>query len=208
MTKCDHLVEHSQQLGRQLSGLLRDSRSLPADLFQVLRHDYYTFTHMTNVSSYAVLLAEGLGIRDPRELEEIAVEGLLHDVGKRLISPRILNKPAKLGDDEFDTMKTHPQIGYEELLGRDDISHSQLMMVYQHHEKIDGTGYPVRITGEEMHRWSRMCAVVDMFDAMTCERPYRKALGVGYVLDFMKQKAGSHLDKEMMECWIKLMSLK
>lgn len=208
LIQCDHLVNQSQKMGYHISTLLRDSRTLPADLFQVLRHDYYTFTHMTNVSSYAVLLAEGLGIADQRELEEIAVGGLLHDVGKRLISPRILNKPKKLSDDEFETIKTHPQIGYEELQGRNDISRDQLMMVYQHHERIDGTGYPVRIMGDEMHLWSRLCAVVDVFDAMTCERPYRKPLGVGHVLSFMQQKAGSHLDKEMVRCWTKLMSAK
>lgn len=207
MINSDPLVQQSMTLGRQVAGLLHNSNTLPSDLFQVLRHDYYTFTHMMNVSSYSVVLAEALGIQDQNQLEQIATGGMLHDLGKRLIPPLILNKPKRLSEKEYDLIQTHPQKGYEELLGRNEISHGQLMMVYQHHENIDGTGYPVRITGVEMHDWARICAVVDVFDAMTCERPYRKALGIGHVLEFMDSVAGTHLDKDMVQCWAELMSV-
>lgn len=87
-------------------------------------------------------------------------------------------------------------------------SHSLPDDLFQHHEKIDGTGCLVHITGEQMRLWSRLCAMVDVFDTMTCDWPHRKMVDVDYVLDVLKQKAGNHLNKEMVKRWIKLMSLK
>ena len=201
LVQVENAVEQSHQIGGQIAKLLSGSEMLPGDLFGVVRHDYYTFTHLTNVASYSVLLAEQLGISDEKELEAIAVGGLLHDVGKRLIPKHILNKPSRLTEEEFAIIKTHPQVGYEELHDREDLSRPQLMMVYQHHEKIDGSGYPVGIIGEEMHPWAKICAVVDVFDAMTAKRPYRDAMDVGTVLDRMLEGAGTHFDKEMVRCW-------
>jgi HD-GYP domain-containing protein (c-di-GMP phosphodiesterase class II) len=201
LVKVDNAVEQSQQVGGQIAALLSGSDTLPSDPFGVVRHDYYTFTHLTNVASYCVLLAEKLGISDEEDLEAIAIGGLLHDVGKRLIPKQILNKPSRLTQEEFKVVQTHPQLGYEELHDREDLSLGQLMMVYQHHEKVDGSGYPVGITGDEMHLWARICAVVDVFDAMTAKRPYRDAMDVGVVLDRMLEGAGTHFDKEIMQCW-------
>ena len=203
----ENAVEQSHVVGGYIASLLRGSDTLPGDLFAVVRHDYYTFTHLTNVASYGVLLAEQLGISDEDDLEAIAVGGLLHDVGKRLIPKQILNKPSRLTEEEFKIIQAHPQIGYEELHDRSDLSRAQLMMVYQHHEKIDGTGYPVGITGEEMHPWAKICAVVDVFDAMTAKRPYRDAMDVSVVLDRMLEGAGTHFDKEMMQCWAAAMRI-
>ena len=208
LIQCDKAIETSKKIGSQIAELLPGSDSLPSDLFRMVRHDTYTFTHLTNVSCYCVLLAEKLGISDKAELEEIAEGGLLHDLGKRAIPTTILNKPGPLTNAEFKIIQTHPQVGYEELCGRSDVTFSQLMMVYQHHEKIDGTGYPVRITGEEMHPWARICAVVDVFDAMTCKRPYRGRMPLGDVLSHMERGAGAHLDKEMVRCWTSVMSEK
>ena len=79
------------------------------------------------------------------------------------------------------------------------------MMVYQHHEKLDGTGYPVQAVGEDIHPWAKLCAIVDIFDAMTCKRCYRKAMKMSTVLEHISEMAGSQLDKEMVKCWLSIM---
>jgi HD-GYP domain-containing protein (c-di-GMP phosphodiesterase class II) len=201
-------VDCSQEIGKMLAGVVGDDDALPAALFGVMRHDFYTFTHITNVASYGLMLAKNLGISDATELNAIAVGGLLHDVGKRHIPACILNKPSRLTAEEFEVIKAHPQRGYEDVCERDDLRFDQLMMIYQHHERVDGGGYPVGLVGDEIHPWARLCAVVDVFDAITSARPYRKAVDVDKVLEIMDKDAGKHLDKEMVRCWKSMMQQK
>ncbi len=137
---------------------MRDGASW--DLFTILRHDWRTYTHSFNVASYCLLLAKALGIHDEQELEEIALGGLLHDVGKLRMPATLLTKKGPLTKSERQVVERHPADGFKQLSDRGDLSWTQLMMVYQHHEKIDGTGYPVRITGEDIHIWARLWAAV------------------------------------------------
>ncbi len=208
MINCSQAVRAAEQVGRQIVDLLRGSNALPRDVFRIVRHDYFTFTHVTNVAGYATMLAERLGISGQSDLEAIATGGLLHDLGKRLIPKSILCKPGRLTPEDWAVIEQHPQRGYEELCDRDDLVHGQLMMVYQHHEKIDGTGYPVGVVKEDIHPWARLCAVVDVFDAMTGERPYRRRLSLAEVLEHIQGLAGTHLDEDMARCWVELMSIR
>jgi HD-GYP domain-containing protein (c-di-GMP phosphodiesterase class II) len=113
-----------------------------------------------------------------------------------------LNKNGKPTDEEWRLIKRHPTAGFEELCFRDDLSWAQLMIVYQHHERLDGKGYPVGILGDEMHPWARICAVADVFDALTCERPYRKPLSVRDACQYLSDHAGTSFDQEMVRCWV------
>ena len=171
----------------------------------MLQHDYYTYTHVTNVCTYALILAKGLGMSSFQELRAIAVGALLHDLGKRLIPTAILNKPARLTENEMRVVQQHPTTGFRDLSARTDLTLAQLMMVYQHHERLDGSGYPVRIVGDEIHPWARLCAVVDVFDAFTCCRPYRHATPAQEVIKFLVEHAGKAFDEEMVRCWISLL---
>ncbi|MFQ5732256.1 MAG: HD-GYP domain-containing protein, partial [Planctomycetaceae bacterium] len=108
--------------------LLRDD-FVARDVLGVLRHDYKTFTHSTNVAFYCVMLAKALGIGDAETLREIALGGFLHDLGKLLIPERILNKPDRPTQDEWEIIRQHPRTGFEKLAHRDDLSRGQLMMV-------------------------------------------------------------------------------
>ncbi|GAG30031.1 unnamed protein product, partial [marine sediment metagenome] len=138
MVSCDSYVSSAQTIGRQISSLLNVGDVLPADLYSIVRHDFHTFVHVTNVAAYVVLLARELGIRDSCELEKIAVGGLLHDLGKRHIPRSILTKTEILTKQEWAIIRQHPQRGYEELYHRSSLNNGQLMMVYQHHEHVDG----------------------------------------------------------------------
>ncbi len=204
-SKCDALVETSSRVGQQISSLMGRGDCVPRDVFDIARHDYLTFTHVTNVASYAMLLAEAIGITDDAERTELATGAILHDMGKRHIPKEVLNKPGALDKSERALIEQHPQLGYEELCERSDITHAQLMMVYQHHERPDGTGYPVGILGDEAHEWARLLAVVDVFDALTGRRPYRRPASLEETLEFEGSRSGTQFDEEMVRCWISIM---
>jgi HD-GYP domain-containing protein (c-di-GMP phosphodiesterase class II) len=203
---CGPYVSVAEKVSRQLTSLLTGNDVLPRDLFRLARHDFNTFTHVTNVASYGVILAEQLGMCGEGELDQIAKAAILHDIGKRFIPASILTKPAKLDAEERAIIETHPQRGYEELCGRHDMSFEQLMIVYQHHERFDGKGYPVGLQSDEIHPWARMLAIVDVFDAMTGTRPYRRPATAQEAMDYICNSAGTHFDTEMVECWKSIMA--
>ncbi|HEX3600291.1 MAG TPA: HD domain-containing phosphohydrolase [Lacipirellulaceae bacterium] len=198
---CGPYVAVAEKLGRDLTSLLVGNNILPRDLFRLARHDFNTFSHVTNVASYGVILAEKLGLCQKDEFETLAKAAILHDIGKRFIPAAILSKPAKLDAEERAIIETHPQRGYEELCERQDMTEPQLLMVYQHHERFDGKGYPVGFQGEEIHPWARMLAIVDVFDAMTGTRPYRRPCSAREAMDYICKNAGTHFDAEMVACW-------
>ncbi|MCI0334812.1 MAG: HD domain-containing protein [Planctomycetes bacterium] len=206
LVDCGKFRDLAEQMGQEVVTLLSDGEVLPRELFQIARHDFNTFTHVTNVASYSVMLAERLGITDKKELRKIASAAILHDLGKRFIPASILAKPGRLTPEEREIIEAHPQRGYEELCDQSDLNFGQLMMVYQHHERVDGTGYPVRVPHREIHPWARMLAVVDVFDSMTAKRPYRRSATPESVMDYQKQLAGTHFDREVVECWVSAMN--
>jgi HD-GYP domain-containing protein (c-di-GMP phosphodiesterase class II) len=201
MIKSDSAVTLAHRIAGQISGLLDGRGVVPRQLFHMVQHDFYTFTHVTNVASFATLLADRLGVASPAEREKITVGALLHDIGKRFIPTNVLCKRGKPNDEEWELIKAHPQRGYEDLCERGDLDHGQLMIVYSHHERMDGTGYPVGMMGDDIHPWARLLAVCDVFDALTSARPYRAPMRVADALAFINRNAGSHFDPEMVKCW-------
>jgi HD-GYP domain-containing protein (c-di-GMP phosphodiesterase class II) len=194
-------VHMATDLGRQLAHLIAEQAVALEEMFQILEHDYYTFTHVCNVSTYCVMLARDLGYHSTHELAQVATGALLHDIGKRHVPFAVLNKPAKPTNEEWMIIRRHPTDGYHELCNRTDLAWGQLMMVYQHHERLDGSGYPTGSISEDIHPWARVCAVVDVFDALTCSRPYRAPVSVREVCDYLEQHAGTWFDRDAVACW-------
>lgn len=205
LVKGDRFVSLAQGLSKQIAKLLDGNTIVPSKLFAMVQHDFYTFTHVTNVAGFATLLAEELGYTDPAIKEQITAGALLHDIGKRFIPARLLGKKGALSAAEWALIKTHPQRGYEDLCDRQDLSLAQLMMVYSHHERLDGKGYPVGMVGDEIHPWARMLAVVDVFDAITSTRPYRTPVKLSEGLEYLEHHAGTHFEREMVRCWVSAM---
>jgi HD-GYP domain-containing protein (c-di-GMP phosphodiesterase class II) len=203
---CNKFIELSRGIGHHIRSLISTRQLLPNDMFRIARHDFHTFTHVTNVASYAVMLAQEIGISDANDLERIAVAAMLHDLGKRFVPRSVLLKPGPLTPKERDLVRIHPQRGYEALLRRDDVDTDQLMVVYQHHERIDGRGYPVGITAEEIHPWAHLIAVVDVFDALTGTRTYRRAASVQQARAGLLERAGTHFNQEFVECWTSMLT--
>lgn len=195
------VVHVANEMARELAEVVCNQERTVENLFKLLSHDYYTYTHVTNVCVYSLALAKKLGIEDKNDLAALATGALLHDVGKRHIPAAILNKKGRLTEREFAVVKRHPLVGFQELCQRQDLSWPQLMMVYQHHERMDGRGYPVGVLGNEIHEWGRLCAIADVFDALSSYRPYRGPMPIADLREFFAANAGTHFDPEMVRCW-------
>lgn len=195
------MIDFAEEFGRQLGEVVCDRDTVLAHLLSVMDHDYLTYTHLTNVCTYTVALAHWLGMTRPGEIGMIAVGALLHDYGKRHVPPVILNKMDRLTPSEREIIRGHVLAGFAAFCVQETVQWGQLMMIYQHHERINGRGYPVGLTGEEIHPWAKMCAIADVFDALTSVRPYRPANPVEDVLEYLQERAGSDFDSEMVRCW-------
>lgn len=196
----DKTVLAANKLGGLAMEIITQDEFNVQDLFQVLHHDYATFTHSANVAFYVGLLASELGYAT-EEVKEVTVGGLLHDLGKLEIDDTILSKPGKLDEDEFRQIRLHPILGFRKLAGRSDLNEGQLLMVYQHHERLDGRGYPVSLTEDEIHPWAKMCAIVDVFEALTSHRPYRQRMPRYKAIELQEREVGIAFDPEIFACW-------
>lgn len=154
--------------------------------------DIYTKGHSERVSDFAKAMALKLGLDDER-VELVHIAAHLHDIGKIGISDTILNKSEKLTDEEYEIIKTHSQIGYD-ILSKSDSLNYIAKIILHHHEAYDGSGYPHAIKGEDIPLESRIIAIADSIDAMTSDRPYRKALSMDRCKDELERCSGSKYD--------------
>ncbi len=196
-------IEHVRGLGEQAVEMMCRDDIVTSDICDVMYHDYHTFTHSANVAYYVVMLAKAIGIDDQEQLEQLATGGLLHDLGKLSVPDSILTKPSRLEEDEFEQIKQHPKTGFIRLCDRDDLTFAQLMMVYQHHERLDGNGYPVGVVGDGIHYWAKITSVVDIYEALTANRPYRRGMPPEEAFAIMDRQSGPALDPELYQCWKK-----
>ena len=176
------------------------SHTLEALISALDAREHETLRHSKRVSEYTLLVARSLGI--PRtELVDIARGSLLHDIGKIGISDNILLKPAKLTEDEWTEIRKHPEIGHS-IINKIDFLAGAAEMVLQHHERFDGTGYPQKLKGDQILFPARIFALVDTFDAMTSDRPYRKALTYQDARKEISHCCGTQFDPEIVKCFL------
>ncbi|MEE8412210.1 MAG: HD domain-containing phosphohydrolase [Acidobacteriota bacterium] len=164
--------------------------------------DNETQGHSYRVVQYAVMVAKVMGIGEP-DLTWIRRGAILHDVGKIGIPDAILKKPGKLDPKEWKVMKRHPEMGYR-MLEHIRFLEPALDIVLSHQERFDGSGYPRGLKGEEIPRGARVFAVVDTFDAMTSDRPYRKALSIDDACNEIKEWSGRQFDPAVAEAFLSL----
>jgi len=137
--------------------------------------DKYTYTHCLNVSIYCMFIAKWLKMND-NEIKDVIKSGLLHDIGKAKIPQYILNKCGPLDDDEFEIMKKHPELGYELIYPISSIGDKIKKAVLMHHERENGSGYPMGLHSEEIEQYAKIVAIADIYDALTTKRVYRPKL--------------------------------
>jgi putative two-component system response regulator len=159
--------------------------------------DQETEGHSQRVAELTVKLARALGMND-EEIMHLRRGALLHDMGKIGIPDSILHKPASLTDYEWETMRKHPKFAYD-MLNRIEYLRPALDIPYCHHEKWDGTGYPRKLKGEEIPLAARLFAVVDVWDALISNRPYRTAWSEEAALTYVREQSGKHFDPQVVD---------
>jgi HD-GYP domain-containing protein (c-di-GMP phosphodiesterase class II) len=175
------------------------------NLLKITTHDFYTYTHSVNVGVLGISLAKRLyGNSNDHDMREMGAGFFLHDLGKVRVDPAILNKPARLDDDEMNKMRIHPYQSFRILEESSHLSVECRVIAMQHHEREDGTGYPRRLMGNEIHDYGRICCIADIFDALTAERSYKKALTPFQALQIMKEQLLGHFHKEIFENFVLL----
>ena len=172
-------------------------------------HDFYTYDHSINVSMYCISLYRAA--KPNATNEEIVMAGLgglLHDIGKIKISTDIINKPEKLSEEEFNIIKTHPAFGFE-LLNENPCECQGVdfnvikRVVHEHHENFNGTGYPKKLSGSDIHLFARVTAIADFFDAITTKRTYHEVLTTEDAIAVMAKTVGKKLDPQLFEVFTK-----
>lgn len=177
-------------------------------LFQMIDlRDYnnYTYSHSLYVGILSVILGRHIGL-PVDTLESLAICGLFHDIGKIHIPLEILDKPGPLTDEEFELMKQHPRLGYDNLSKNTIIPPMTLQGILTHHERFNGSGYPQGLSGKDIPLFGRIIAIADVYDALISARTYRKAWSPKKIFDYMIGYADIHFDPELLTAFLKCTS--
>ncbi|GAB5606188.1 HD domain-containing phosphohydrolase [Sideroxyarcus sp. TK5] len=183
--------EHEQRLQNNMMKTVEAIASI------VEMRDPYTYGHQRRVAVLAEAIAQKMGMPEEEGLA-IRLAGIVHDLGKIKIPAEILSKPGRLNEMEYNFIKMHPQAGYE-ILKEIDFSWPIAEMVHQHHERMDGTGYPQGLLGESILPGARILAVADVMEAMSSHRPYRPGLGIEAALEELRNGRGTHFDTQVVD---------
>lgn len=175
-----------------------DAVALNIDALKV--SDEYTFKHSVDVATMSMIIAKQNQMSED-DIYHIGVAGLLHDVGKSKIPNEILNKPGRLTEEEFEVMKQHSVFGYRILQEKEGIPQEVLMGVLQHHEKINGSGYPMGVEDKQICPYARILSVADIYDALVTERPYKKAFSQRDAVEMIMAMT-DELDITAMRCFL------
>jgi len=188
----------SKKVISSITDLVLSDDETAGNLLRITSHDFYTYTHSVNVGVTAIMLSKELFRHsNGHDLHELGAGFFLHDLGKIMVDPEVINKPGKLTDEEMAHMRIHPYQGYKILKEANALSDECKFVVMQHHEYHDGTGYPKRSKGEEIHRYARICCIADVFDALTSERSYKKAMKPFDALKLMQNQMSEHFDRKL-----------
>jgi putative nucleotidyltransferase with HDIG domain len=195
---CEPLVE-------EITGSVARNPGALVSLARLKTADEYTYMHSVAVCALMIMLGRQLGL-DEAALRAAGMAGLLHDMGKALVSADVLNKPGKLTDAEFEEIKKHPQLGHDLLAERRGVGEGVLDVCLNHHERIDGTGYPRRLPPECITTLARMGAVCDVYDAVTSNRPYKAGWDPAESIARMASWSG-HFDRSVFAAFVKSLGI-
>ena len=199
----DHAAWLEDEVSKATADILAREREMIFRLCKAAEsRDPETGAHILRMAHYSKLIAAGLGWSEAQQ-EMLLVAAPMHDLGKVAIPDHVLLKPGRLDEAEFSIIRTHAQHGYDILKGSESaILQLAAQIALGHHEKFDGSGYPHAIGGEVIPLAARICAIADVFDALTSERPYKKAWELQRAADFLREGAGSHFDPACVEVFL------
>ena len=188
-------------LGDMVEQILKNSKTM-INLVDLRTYDDYTYSHCLNVSVLSVVMGTVLGL-GKKSLNDLAVAGLVHDIGKVFIDKNIVNKPARLTDEEFQEMKKHSERGYQYLKRYSKFSKNIMKGVLDHHEQYKGEGYPKGLKGDDISLFGRIICVADVFDALTSDRPYRRAMIPSDAIEYIMSGYDTMFDPQIVDVFLK-----
>jgi putative nucleotidyltransferase with HDIG domain len=189
-----------------LASAVGQNRRAMLALSAMHRYDNYTFTHMVNVSVLTMAQARSLGI-DGALLRQFGLAGLMHDIGKIRTPTEILTKPEKLTEAEFAIMMKHPVDGGEILRRRLELPPLAAVVAFEHHLRVDGTGYPGGVARPSLNLATQFCSIADVFDAMRSQRSYQRAFPTDRIVAVLKQNDGSRFDQRLVRRFSQLLGI-
>jgi putative nucleotidyltransferase with HDIG domain len=199
-------VPSALQAVKGLSEAVTHNRTALMALTAMRSYDNYTFTHMVNVSILMMGQARALGI-EGRLLREFGLSGLMHDIGKVRTPKEILNKPDALTDDEFAIMRRHTVDGAEVLRMTPEMPALAPVVAFEHHLRMDGTGYPFGVKRERLNLATALCSIADVYDAMRMQRTYQEAFPTDRILAVLKRKEGRQFDQQLVRRFVQLLGV-
>ncbi len=199
-------IEKAHELVEEISSsVLRQPHAL-ISLARLKTADEYTFLHSVAVCALMIALARQLNL-DEGIVRDAGLAGLLHDIGKIAIPLKVLNKPGKLTDEEFAIVKSHPEVGAKILIDSYQVPPMALDVCLHHHEKVDGTGYPHGLKGDNISLFAKMGAVCDVYDAITSNRPYKKGWSPAESIRKMAEWSKGHFDESVFQAFVKTVGI-
>lgn len=206
----DPKTENISEAKKGIAGvvdLIVSDKETSRRLLEIITNDFYTYTHSVNVGILSVMLSKELFTgSDAHDMHELGAGFFLHDIGKTRIDPEIINKQGKLTEGEMEKMRAHPYQGYKLLSDTKHLTEECKVIVMQHHEREDGTGYPMKLKGDDIHLYGRICCIADVYDALTAKRSYKLQYTPFEALKIMKNEMINHFHKEIFEKFVLLLS--
>ncbi|MCZ0703262.1 putative nucleotidyltransferase with HDIG domain [Natronobacillus azotifigens] len=192
----DHTSNKMTNLVDTIIRQIQDDDQVLSIMSDIFISDDYLFTHSVNVTIYSIAIANALKLTN-KKTQELGIGAILHDVGKVFIPEEVLKKEGRLTSDEFEVIKSHTELGFEFLRASQELPLLAAHCAFQHHERLDGSGYPRGIRDEEIHPFGKILAVADVFDAVTSNRVYRDAMLPQEGLDILYAGSGKLFDQEI-----------
>ncbi|MGI6160686.1 MAG: HD-GYP domain-containing protein [Christensenellales bacterium] len=187
-------------IAKEMVSQVLEKKHLVVNIINLRSYDDYTFSHCVNVAVIAAVIGAALGL-DKNELCSLSVGALLHDIGKMMVPKEIINKKGRLTGEEYAVMKQHCRLGYEYLSPLDSLSDAARLSSLIHHEYFNGTGYPNKLSGNDIHLFGRIICVSDIFDTLTSDRPYRKALNASDAMEYIMSGYGTMFEPAIVDAF-------
>lgn len=196
-------IEKTKEIVNTMVDIILQDDFTVSSFVSIMEYDYYTHTHSLNVSVYALCLGKEMKL-NRNQLEELGTSALLHDLGKSKIDKSIINKNGKLTETEFKEVQKHPFYGWL-LVKKMGISNKNILEgIRYHHEKMDGSGYPESLKGDQIHLYAKIIGICDIFDALTTKRTYKEPVSTFDTLIMMKKEMSKQLDGAIINQFINI----
>lgn len=196
-------IKESNIMVNNMIDCILENRDAIYDLLTLRGYDYYTYTHSVNVGALSIGLGVAIDLKR-NDLEKLGMGAILHDIGKSVIPHEVLNKQGKLDETEYRIIRNHVIEGEKILRTHKEMPEESFAAVIQHHEKLTGKGYPLKLSGNDIKLFGRIAAIADCYDALTTQRPYKPAFTPFYALSIIAKETGDY-DPDLLKTFIKML---